>query len=192
METMLLMTLISTNILTGGLLVLSLFLDFQGIANMLRLKIQKGTGMAIIFGKDGKLYFHVTKFSGKKTETEQIDVGGLPYNLNRKKIRYHKSHPVLVFDEGVSEPLDVQSGELSYGKVTPELLSQMIVLARQSGKMPQGEDRNAKIMFFATIGSAILSAVAVYFLFNMGSNFESLEQIGRATLEAIKTISVGA
>ena len=189
MDFALIMTLISINLVTGVLLMLALWIDRDGIFRMLKLKLKKGSGLILIFGKDGKLYFETAKFSGKKRETEQVEVNGLPYNLNKRKMKYYKTYPILVFDEGVSEPLEISSGELNYGKVTPELLSQMIVLARQSGKMPQSNDKREQLLFYATIGSAIASATAVFLIFNMTNDFQTLTNIAQATLEAVKSIS---
>jgi len=189
MEIALIMTLISINLVTGVLLGLALFLDRDGIFRMLKLRLKKGSGMVLIFGKDGKLYFETAKFSGKKSDTESIEVNGLPYNLNKKKIRYYRTYPILVYDEGVSEPLDISSGDLNYGKVTPELLSQMIILARRSGQMPKEQNQREQLIFYATIGSAIASATAVFLIFNMSNDFQTLKNIAQATLEAVKVMS---
>jgi len=187
----LLIGLISANLVTGILLVLAFAVDKDGIFNMLRLKIKKGYGLIYIIGKDKKLYTTIAKISGKKSETDQININGLPYNLNRKKIIFFQTHPVLFYDEGVSEPLSVNSGELSYGKVTPELLSQMIILARQSGIKPGGLDKQQQIMFYLTIGSAIASGICVWFLFNQGETLTTLQNIGNSILTAVQTKVAG-
>jgi hypothetical protein len=179
------MVLITTNLVTGILLGLALFVDRVGIFNMLKLKIKKGYGLIILIGKDKKLYETTAQFSGKTSETDQITINGLPYNLNRKKIIFKKTHPVLIYDEGISEPLSITSGELSYGKMTPELLSQMLVLARQSGKMPQGANKNQQIMFYLSIGTMIASGLALWFLFNQGNQLTSITDLGNAILTAV-------
>jgi hypothetical protein len=191
MDVVWIIALISTNLVTGILLVLAFVFDKDGIFNMIKLRFQKGSGLIIVMGKDRKLYMTTAKMSGKKSETEQIDINGLPYNLNRKKIIFYKTHPVLIYDEGVSEPLSVSSGELSYGKVTPELLSQMIILARQSGKMPHGQDKHQQLMFYLAIGTMIASGLSVWFLFNQGDQITAIKNIADAILTAVKPVVTG-
>lgn len=178
--------LISTNLVTGVLLVLAFIVDKDGIMNMIKLKLQKGRGLIFVLGKDKKLYMVTAKMSGKRSETEQIEINGLPYNLNKKKIIFYHTHPVLMYDEGVSEPLSVSSGELSYGKVTPELLSQMIILARQSGRTPGGKNKHEQLMFYLTIASAIASGICVWFLLQQGDQLVKLWDLGNAVLTAVK------
>jgi hypothetical protein len=186
MDMMWIIGLISTNLMTGIFLAMALIVDKDGIFNMLKMKLQKGRGLIFVLGRDKKLYIVTAKMSGKRSETEQIDINGLPYNLNKKKIVFYHTHPVLMYDEGVSEPLSVSSGELTYGKVTPELLSQMILLARQSGKMPGKDNKQQQLMFYLTIASAIASGVAVWFLLQQGDQLTKLGDIGNAILTAVK------
>jgi len=189
MDLAIIMSLVSMNIVTFTFLLLAVWLDKEGIINQLKLKLQKGSGLIIIIGKDKKLYMTVSKIAGKKSDTEQIEVNGLPYTLNKNKIIFHKTSPCLMYDEGVSEPLSVVSGELNYGKLTPELLSQMLAMARQSGRLPQAQDKREQLMFFLTIGSMLASATAVFLIFNMDTSLQNISQVGKATLEAVKTLA---
>ena len=181
-------SLVSVNLVTAVILILAFAVDKDGIINMMKLKFRKGYGLIIIIGKDKKLYMTTSKISGKAKETEQISVNELPYNLNRKKIVFYKTYPVLIFDEGISEPLAITSGELSYGKATPELISQMIILARRSGQIPGSFDKNQKLMFYLTVASAIASGIAVWLLMQQGDQITAIKSIA----SAIKNIVGGA
>lgn len=187
METELIITLISTNIISFALLGVACWVNLDGILNMLRLKLQSGRCLIFIIGKDKKLYQTTARISGKRTETEQIDINGLPYTLNRAKIIFYKTFPVLIFDEGVSEPCAVNSGELNYGKLTPELLSQMLAMARQSGRLPNG-NKQEQLMFYMAIASVIGIGLTLWFVFNMSDSMTVVRNTTNAIATAVNTL----
>jgi hypothetical protein len=65
------------------------------------------------------------------------------------------------------------SGEVTYGKLTPELLSQMIAMARQSGRLPTGTSRE-NLMFYLAIASAGAGIVACFLIFGMKNDLGAL------------------
>lgn len=188
MVDMLVISLITSNVIIAIFMVLLFAIDKDGIINMLRLKLNKGSSLIMVLGKDKKLYMTTSKIAGKKTETTQVTVNGLPYTINKDRIIYYNTHPVLIYDEGISEPLKVDSGEMTYGKLTPELLSQMIVMARQSGRLPKTENME-KMQLILLIASAGASAFACAMIFQMFTEVGNLTTLGQNILGIVKTLA---
>ena len=169
-------------------MILLFIIDKDGIINNLKLKMQKGTALIMVVGKDKKLYMSTSKIAGKKTETSQVNINGLPYSINKDRIIYYNTHPVLLYDEGVSEPLQVSSGEMSYGKMTPELLSQMIVMARQSGRLPDQQNME-KLTMMLMIASVCASAFACVMLFQLFTEIGTLSTMGKSILGIVQALA---
>jgi len=181
------LTLITISMVLGILTFIGFFFAWDWIVIRMKLRFQKGSALILFFGKDNKLYFTTAKISGKKAETGQLEINGLPYTINRKKIIYHKSCPVLIFDEGVSEPLSANSGELNYGKMTPELLSQMLAMARQSGRLPSGSEKREQLMFYMAIGTIIGVGICCYLVFTMSDKVTAIQNLSKGIADALNT-----
>jgi hypothetical protein len=58
--------------------------------------------------------------------------------------------------------------------------------------MPQGANKNQKIMFYLSIGTMIASGLALWFLFNQGNQLTSITDLGNAILTAVSQKVAGS
>jgi hypothetical protein len=71
-----------------------------------------------------------------------------------------------MYYEGITEPIDVDTKKnLGYGKLTPEVLSNMIITARQSGQMPNKPDDKMELIktlaIFVAAGAGIAAVMLI-------------------------------
>lgn len=149
-------------IILAVLLVVFMWAGKELIFPFLKSRVIKGMVFVIMFGKDRRVYYNAVKFSGKSKDTVTTEINGLPYVLRPKKIRFFKNVPTLVYVEDCSEPIDVE--DLNAQGITPEEFKQAIIVARQSGKLPENE-KQQQIMFWVCIGAMILAGASAFLSF---------------------------
>ena len=154
------------NLVLFVVIIIFIVLDKDGILVALKLRLLRGQAAILILGKDKRIYLDAAKISGKKEGTEIANVNGLDYSLNPQKIRLYKNKPAYMYYEGITEPLDIDTKkELGYGKMTPEVLSNMLITARQSGQLPAKKDDKLEMLktlaVFVAAGASIAAVVMI-------------------------------
>lgn len=181
------MSMMTTNVVLIGVIAIMFLIDKDGLINMLKLRIKKGSALILLIGKDKKLYMTTAQISGKKEDTEQLVINKLPYMLDKQKIMYYRTFPMLLYDEGVTEPIKIESGTTASGKMTPEMLNQLLATARRSGQSPTTENRE-KLMFFLTIGACAGACICCAMLFQHMTDFGTLKQTATAILKSVRIL----
>lgn len=154
------------------IIIIMFWLDRDGLINSIKVRFGKGQIYTLMFGTDRRIYLGCKQFARKSHETATTEIDGMPYTMNKKKLWFYNKQPALVFEEGISEPIDVQGGQVQSSGLTPELFKQAIIVARQSGKMPQTENM-VKWQFYLTIGACAGSIICAYMVYKLTGNFES-------------------
>lgn len=135
-------SLIVSNIMFITFILIIMFLDKEGIGVALKLRFMRGYVGIMILGKDKRLYLDAVKISSKDKDTELIEVRKFPYVFDYDKILLFKNKPFLIYKEGGAQPLEIKGkGDLGYGNLTPELLTNIIAIARASGQIPKEIDK---------------------------------------------------
>jgi hypothetical protein len=156
----------------GVIIVIMFWLDRDGLLNSIKVRFGKGQVYTLMFGSDRRLYLGAKQFSRKSQDTATTDIDGMPYTMNSKKLWFYNRQPALIFNEGVSEPIDISSGQVQSSGLTSELFKQAIIVARQSGRMPQTENM-AKWQFYLTIGACAGSVICAYMVYKLTGNFDT-------------------
>lgn len=186
--------MLEIGLITGMLVLITLiivliWLDRDGIALNMKLKFSKGHVMTIVIGKDKRIYLNAVKVGGKSTETNEIRINNNPYTFDPSRIYLYKDKPILIYYEGVTMPLMIDTqNKLGYGKLTPELLNQIIVTARQSGAIPKKETGMEMFKTIATFGAFFGVIVVGYLVYQLGGNVDKLTPALNTMYEGIKTL----
>ena len=159
-------SLICTNLIFVTFILILLFLDKEGINVALKLRFLRGYVGVIILGKDKRIYFDAVKISAKEKDTELITVRKFPYVFDYDKIQLYKNRPFMLYKEGVAQALEIKGKDtLGYGNLTPELLTNIILIARASGQIPKEMDKRMEdLQRIAIFVGALASVGAVLFL----------------------------
>lgn len=183
--------LISTIVLLIGFIIMLVWLDKDGIGLNIKLKILKGYVMTLVIGKDRRVYLDAVKVGGKSKQTCQIEINGNPYTFDPSKIYLYGNKPLLAYYEGVTMPLMIDTEKnLGYGKLTPELLNQIIITARQSGAIPQKQDSMELLKTLAIFGACAGSIGACYLIYTTSGNVDKIIPALNSIYETIKTFAV--
>jgi len=188
--TWMIISLITTIMILAVFCIIILWLGKEQIINQLKIRFKKGMVHVIILGSDKRVYFDVKQFSGKEKETTTTEINGLPYNMNKKKIRFFRNAPCLLFEEGNSEPLEVDSGSFENTGLTPELFKQAIIVARQSGKLPM-DSKKEQLQFYLMLGACIGGCVSAYLTFRMTGTVDGMKPILEAMANSIAQLVAG-
>ncbi len=159
-------SLITTIMVMGGFLVFLLYLGKNEILSTLKVKLGKGYSYVFLLGEDNRIYLDAKKYGGKKKDTAITEINNLPYYKNNKKIKFYKNAPALLYAEGCSEPLDIQGEGLESSKLTPEMFKQAIIVARQSGQMPENEklQQLKDLAIFVAAGAGVASLILIFMI----------------------------
>jgi hypothetical protein len=144
----------------------------------------------LLIGKDKRVYLDALKIGGKTSETNQIKINGNPYTFDPSKIYLYGNKPLLAYYEGITMPLMVDTEhKLGYGKLTPELLNQIIITARQSGAIPKKADNMEMFKTIAIFGAFAGSVVACYLLYTMGGTVDKIGPMLNTIYETVRNFA---
>lgn len=173
----LLVSSIISNFIFIIFILLMLVLDKEGISVALKLRFLRGYVGIMILGKDKRLYVDAVKISSKDKDTELIEVRKFPYVFDYDKILLFKNKPFLIYKEGGAQPLVIKGkGDLGYGNLTPELLTNIIAIARASGQIPKEFDKRMEDLerLAIFIGALASAGAVIYMIFFISPNFEKI------------------
>jgi len=174
-------------VVMGIIMFLLFWLDKDGIISAVKVKFGKGYIYTLMFGSDKRLYLGAKQFARKSHDTTTTEIDGMPYVMNKKKLRQYNGQPALIFEEGISDPLEIESGNVKSDGLTPELFKQAIIVARQSGKMPQAENLQ-KWQFYLTIGACAGSFICAYMVYQLQGSLDGLTPIMQGIADALNKV----
>ena len=160
-------------------IIVILWVGSDALSLNFKIRFRRGFIMTIVHGKDRRISLDAVKVAGKETETQNIEINKNPYMFDPSKIELYKRVPVLEYYEGVPTPLQVEKGKdgkvnLGYGKLTPELLNTLIIIARQSGIMPKKEDILETLKTVAIFGACAGAIAGAYLIYNASGNLDKV------------------